>query len=122
MNKKRILVIEDNESMREMLKEYLELQGYEVETAGNGKEAIPILKRQGFDLVITDFNMPEINGIGVIKFIKQRDPDTKIKIILLSAEDMRLVFPQAKNAGADKVLPKPLDFPHFQKTIKELLV
>lgn len=119
--KKKILVIEDDESMREILTILLQEEGYEVETARDGQEAILILGKQWFDLVITDFNMPEINGIGVIKFIRKRD--SNIKIILISGEDMKLMYPAAKNAGADKVIPKNFDLKlsYISKAVKELL-
>lgn len=121
--KKKILVIEDNESLRKILKEYLELNGYEVMVARDGQEGIILLKKYSdFDLVITDFQMPKANGIEIIKFIRQRD--SKIKIILLSGDDMRIVFPAGMNAGADKVISKDFGFSlnSFSQTIQELLV
>lgn len=119
--KKKILVVEDNKSLRELLKEYLELNGYEVMVARDGQEGMMLLKKSfdDFDLIITDFRMPKMNGIEVIRFIKQRDPT--IKTILVTGEDMRLVAPVAEAAGADKVMAKPVDFSYLQKTVKELL-
>lgn len=122
--KKKILVVDDNESMREILQEWLELQGYETETAKDGQEGMMLLKKSfdDFDLVITDFRMPKLNGIELIRWVKQRGQNKKI--ILLSGDDMRLVYPAAKNAGADKVISKDFNFSlhDISRTIQELLV
>lgn len=121
--KKKILVIEDNDSLREILKNYLESSGYEVMAGADGQEGIMLLKKHpDFNLVITDFRMPKANGIEIIKFIRQRDPD--VKIVLLTGGDMRIVFPAGMNAGANKVISKDFGFSlnHFSQTIQELLV
>lgn len=119
---RKILVVEDNDSLREILQEHLELNGYEVMTGVNGQEGIMFLKKYSdFDLVITDFRMPKINGIEVIKFVRQSNP--KIKIILLSGDDMRLVYPAAELAGADKIILKDFNFSldSISRAIKQLL-
>ncbi len=118
--KRKILVIEDDASTREILREWLELNGYEVITAEDGYEGIMLLKKYAFfDLVITDFRMPKMTGIQVIQWIKiwikQRYPN--IKTILITGDDMRLV----KDASADKIIAKPFDFAKLKKTINNLL-
>jgi len=122
--KRKILVVEDNGSMREILSTLLQGEGYEVEIAKDGQEGMMLLKKNfnGFDLIITDFRMPKMNGIEVIRWVKQRD--SKIKTVLISGDDMRLVEPVAKAAGADKVIPKDSNFSlaYISKTVKELLV
>lgn len=120
--KKRILVVDDNELMRCLLRAWLERQGYEIETAQDGREGMMLLKKLNhFDLVITDFRMPKTNGIELIKWIRQKDQ--KIKIILLSGEDVRLVYSAAKNAGADEVISKNGDLrsEHISSAARELL-
>ncbi len=119
--KKKILLVEDNEVLREAIKKFLELRGYEVMTAGDGLEAMVILRRQHFDLIITDFLMPKINGMELIHWMKRKRSD--VKIILLSGEDMKLVYPAAKRAGADKVIPKNFDLKlkYIANAAKELL-
>lgn len=117
--KKKILVIEDNVNLREILKDCLEINNYKVEIARNGQEGIMLLKKQWFDLVITDFRMPKMNGIEVIRWIKQRDP--KVKTILISGDDMVFVEPVAKAAGADYIFAKPFDFSSLKKIINKLL-
>lgn len=120
--KRKILVVEDEKNFREFLKILIESWGhYEVSTAQDGQEAASIIQRDiGIDLVITDFRMPKMNGIEVIRFIKQWNP--AIKTILLTGEDMQLMAPAAKAAGADKVLSKPVNFQDFQRTIRRFLV
>lgn len=119
---KKILVVEDEESFREILKILIESWvRCEVNTARDGREAAGIIQKDsGINLVITDFRMPKMNGIELIRFIKQRD--SAIKTILVTGEDMRSVAPVAEAAGANKVLSKPLDFQDFQRTVKKFLI
>lgn len=120
--KKKVLVVEDEKNFREILKMLIESWEHcEVGTARDGQEAASIIQKDpGIDLVITDLRMPKTNGIELIKWIRQKNQ--KIKIILLSGEDMRLVAPVAEAAGADKVLSKPFNSQDFQRTVRRFLV
>ena len=74
----RILVVDDDDSLRRLLKAVLERAGHEVTTAGDGFEAIRLVDAQPFDLVITDLIMPEMEGIQMIGQLRRLAPDTKI--------------------------------------------
>ena len=67
----RILVVDNEKSMREMLSIALKKEGYEVETARNGEVAVEMVEGSDYDVVITDINMPNINGLELVNFIKK---------------------------------------------------
>lgn len=119
MRGKRILVVDDEEHMRNIFSVMLREEGHEVITAGNGEEGAALFKKYSafFDFVITDFRMPKMNGIELIRFIKLQN-NNKIKTILVSGDNMLLTEPVAKAAGADYVLAKPLDFKKFRQILK----
>ena len=74
----RILVVDDEDSLRRLLKAVLERAGHEVTTAGDGFEAVRLVDAEPFDLVVTDLIMPEMEGIATIQQLRRLAPDTKI--------------------------------------------
>ncbi|MFQ5686329.1 MAG: response regulator, partial [Candidatus Scalindua sp.] len=80
---KKILIIDDNEDVLDIFKQLLVEEGFSVSTANNGIAGIELFKRQSFDLVITDINMPEMSGFDVIKKINNI---IKVPIILMSSD------------------------------------
>jgi CheY-like chemotaxis protein len=100
----KILVVDDERSIRKLIKNLITLTlGYEVISANNGNEAIEILSKCHFDLVITDYNMSFMNGEELTKFIKKNYPD--IKVILVSSY-IEGVEKAVVAAGADLVMCK----------------
>jgi two-component system, response regulator, stage 0 sporulation protein F len=81
--KKRILVVDDEEGIQLLYREEFEDEGYEVLSAYNGEEAMAVFGREGLDLVILDINMPGMNGIEVLRRMKEIDPN--LPVILSSA-------------------------------------
>jgi two-component system response regulator PilR (NtrC family) len=79
--KGRILIIEDEKSMREVLRILLEEEGYEITAASNGLEGMEYLKNDIFDLVVTDIKMPKADGFEVLKKVKELSPSTIVIII-----------------------------------------
>ena len=77
----RILVVDDEQDYCEVLKMILESNGYAVETCLNGKEALDILEDRSFDVVISDLNMPVMDGFELLKNIKEREYDTEVLIL-----------------------------------------
>ncbi len=102
----RVLVVDDEEPIRYLLKEILESEGYDVETACNGKEAKRRLGEQPFDLVITDLIMPEVEGIEFIGAMRKERPG--IKLIATSGGSCLDLLAAAHMLGAHATLPKPL--------------
>ena len=100
-----ILVVDDENSMREFLEIMLTKEGYQVATAASGGEAIDLLKKSDFDLVITDIRMKEIDGLEVLKKCKEFHPNTIV--ILISAYASTSTAVEAMKWGAYDYLPKP---------------
>ena len=118
----RILVVDDNDQMREMLRLLLEQAGHEVLEAVHGKLALNLLKEQPVDLIITDIIMPEMEGIDLIRAIRSIDPDARIIAISGGGRiDPRLCLNMANKLGADRVLQKPFGKSAILEMVAELL-
>jgi CheY-like chemotaxis protein len=117
-----ILVIDDDASVRAVVSEMLRLEGHDVTIAENGREAIPMLARHRFDLVITDLIMPEKEGIETISEIRRTDKH--IPIVAISGGG-RLgpgdYLETARYIGADATLAKPFARQELLTTIEALL-
>ena len=107
---KKILVVDDDISMREMLNLILKTLGYEVSLVENWRKALDLLKSENFDILMTDFRMPPMesisNGIELIRFIKLNKINPEMKIILMSAEMDENIKSVALAAGADAAIDK----------------
>jgi len=107
-NKKRILLAEDEEHLLEAIKLNLELEGYKVSTATNGKKALQIFKEERFNLVILDVMMPEIDGFVVAETIRLEN--SEVPIMFLTAKNTNEDKIAGLKKGADDYLTKPFDF------------
>jgi DNA-binding NtrC family response regulator len=119
---KRILVIDDDTQMREMLRKVLERAGYEVEDAADGKIGTKIHRQEPVDLVVTDLIMPEKEGIETIREFRRDFP--QLKIIAISGGGRigaNGYLSMAKTMGAHRIFSKPFDLKTFSETVKELL-
>ena len=101
----KILVVDDEVKVREMLHEILSRLGYECRTAASGREALHILKEDYFPIVISDIKMPEMSGIELLKEIKKNYPD--IEVISITAYSENHTFVDVINAGASDFITKP---------------
>lgn len=101
-----ILVVDDEVSLRDILGEILAEAGYEVETAANGAEAITLLGTKEYDAVLSDVNMPDVDGLGFLRAVRERDLDVPV-ILMSGAPDLQSSL-QAIEYGALRFLPKPL--------------
>ena len=105
----RLLVVDDVEDNREILRRRLKRYGYEVETAENGRQALERVRERRFDLVLLDILMPEVDGYQVLEALKQ-DPETRdIPVIMISALDDLSSVVRCIERGAEDHLPKPFD-------------
>ena len=105
----KILLIEDNKDVRENTAEILELSGYEVHTAPNGKAGVELASKIFPDLIICDIMMPELDGYGVLHLL-HKNPDTaSIPFIFLTAKTERSDFRKGMDMGADDYITKPFD-------------
>ncbi len=108
MNKK-ILLIEDNEPMRENIAEILSLAHYNVATATNGKEGVAMAESEKPDLIICDIMMPELDGYGVLHMLTRNTETASIPFIFLTAKAERSDLRKGMEMGADDYLTKPFD-------------
>ena len=104
---KKILLIEDETSVRENLLDLLEAEGFETITAANGKVGIDLALSQTPDLILCDLMMPEIDGYGVLQKLRQEVLTATIPFIFLTAKSTRMDFRQGMDLGADDYLTKP---------------
>lgn len=105
----KVLIADDDEVSRDLLEHMLKQEGYEVRTAATGLEAYAILRAEQIQLVITDWEMPELSGIELCKLIRQAGAESGyIYVIMLSGHNERNQIVQGLAAGADDFLTKPL--------------
>lgn len=107
MSKKKILVIEDNSEVRENLEEILELYGYEVELAEDGKVGVDKALANVPDLILCDVMMPRLDGFGVLNIIAKKPETASIPFIFLTAKAEKSDFRRGMNLGADDYIAKP---------------
>ncbi len=115
----KILAIDDDILVRDSLKRLLSQYGYLAKTVASGSEAIALLKSEDFDLIISDFRMPEMNGIETLTRIKKIRRSIP-QILLTGYADEQLEI-QAKKAGIRQVVSKPFDLAQFNKMIEQTL-
>jgi CRP-like cAMP-binding protein/CheY-like chemotaxis protein len=106
---KKILLIEDNPDVRENTCEILELAGYNVVTAPNGKVGVELAQKESPDLIICDIMMPELDGYGVLHILNKKPQTSAIPFIFLTAKTEKTDVRKGMNLGADDYLTKPFD-------------
>ncbi len=117
--KRRILVIEDDSTMREGMCYSLLKEGHHVESAEDGVKGISLGKKKLFDLVITDYRLKSMNGIEVMEEIKKINPETDV--VLITAYGTMELAVEAINKGASDCISKPLSLEDFRTRIKNVL-
>ena len=118
----RILVIDDDDQMRVLLRQVMEWAGFEVTEAEDGREGMQQQRRQPADLVITDLIMPEQEGMETIRLLKKEFPQTRIIAISGGGRiGPEAYLPAAQELGADRVFSKPFDVRELAGAVKELL-
>lgn len=104
-----ILVIEDNEEVRENISEILQLSNYRIITAGNGKTGVEMALKEKPDLVICDIMMPVLDGYGVLHLLSKNEETNTIPFIFLTAKSEKIDLRKGMEMGADDYLTKPFD-------------
>jgi DNA-binding response OmpR family regulator len=106
---KKILVIEDNDEVRENTSEILELSNYQVFTASNGKTGVEIALKEKPDLIVCDIMMPVLDGYGVLHLLNKHESTSGIPFIFLTAKSEKSDIRKGMESGADDYLMKPFD-------------
>jgi CheY-like chemotaxis protein len=107
----RVLIVDDEEYIRDLIKEVLLAQGHEFELAASGAAAFEILRKKSIDLIIVDRNMPGMTGIEVVQLIRQNPKTKAIKVLMCTGSSVTKEIDEAFAAGADDYVLKPLSFP-----------
>ncbi|MBW2019814.1 MAG: response regulator [Deltaproteobacteria bacterium] len=116
MEKKRILIADDEEVVRILLPEALKPYDYEIDVVENGVEAISHIDKKSYDLIITDYRMPEMDGLELTRRIKAKYPYTPILIITAYGPVHELL-----KSGATACLTKPFNISELQNMVKTIL-
>ncbi len=115
----KILVVDDERLTCKNLEHVLKKEGYEVEVAYNGVDAVQLLNQKSFDLVITDLKMEQVDGIGVLEEAKRKNPSTEV--IIITGYATVPVAVDAIQKGSYQFLPKPLKLDEIKKVVREAL-
>lgn len=120
---KRVLIVEDSGTMRSLVVSALEALPTRVEVfeAVNGFEALRCLPRDHYDLIVTDINMPDINGLELVSFVKSNAVYRSIPLLIISTEGSERDREKGLGLGADAYLVKPFDPDEFVRVAEELL-
>ncbi len=119
--KKTILVVDDFENTLFVTEFTLKNKGYNTLKALSGKEALMQLEKQDVDLVITDFNMPQMDGIELIEQIKKNQKHQKTPILILSTEIKQEIKDKAYKAGATAWIKKPFTIEQLLKVVEKAI-
>lgn len=117
---KKVLIVEDHHDTSFLLCRLLKMEGYEVEHAIDGIVGYNAAENSPPDLIVTDIQMPRMDGIEMIKRIRESQAGKRIPIIVMSAYGQRRIT-DALDAGADGVIEKPIDLDNFLETVRSKL-
>ena len=102
-----VLAVDDSRTMRDMLNSALTNEGFEVELAEDGEHALAVLDDVAPDVIITDINMPKLDGFGFMKAVRERDDSKSVPILVLTTESSDDLKSRARGAGATGWIVKP---------------
>ena len=120
---KTILIVEDSATTRALIRAVIdEIGEYETVEAGSGFEALKMLPQQEYDLIVTDINMPDINGLELINFVRNNPRYNHLPIIIVSTERSEEDKKRGMALGATAYVTKPFKSSELQEIIKTILV
>jgi two-component system, chemotaxis family, chemotaxis protein CheY len=119
-----ILIVDDSSPMRAVIRKTIEISGFSVGgcfDAANGLEALEILKNNWVDLVLTDYNMPEMNGLELIEEMKKSELLAAIDIVVITSEGSELMVQQFLEKGASGYIQKPFTPEDIRKKLNDII-
>jgi len=122
MKKSKILVIEDENLMNRTIEFQLKKDGYEVDTALDGKTGIAKVEANYYDLIILDIMLPYLNGLEILAKIKQNEEKKYIPVIIISATGLEDTVLEGFKLGANDFITKPFILPEFSIRVRRLLM
>ncbi|MDP2681381.1 MAG: response regulator [Deltaproteobacteria bacterium] len=118
----KILIVEDSSTTRAMITSTVEvIDGLEIFESNSGFEALKLLPHHSFDLIITDINMPDINGLELVSFVKKNQNYKHIPLIIITTEGSKRDKEKGLSLGADEYLVKPFNPEELQRLVKKYL-
>ncbi|HET6862684.1 MAG TPA: response regulator [Pyrinomonadaceae bacterium] len=117
----KVLLVEDTEDNRFMMRRLLEMTGYEVVEARNGEEAVKVAQTELPDLILMDLSLPIIDGLAATRLIREIEALKKTPIVTVSAHDTQDFQNEALRAGSDGYITKPIDYSELEQLIVKLL-
>jgi two-component system chemotaxis response regulator CheY len=118
----RVLAVDDSATMRRIIKNQLKQSGVEdVDEAANGREALLLLDRKQYDLLITDWNMPEMCGLDLVMEVRLKEPLKKLPILMITTVSAKEDIVNALKAGVNNYVVKPFDAATLQAKVTQLV-
>ena len=122
MTSKTILIVDDSATMRAMLVSVVESLGeHTIVEASSGLEALRLLPRTHIDLVLTDLNMPDINGLELLRYLRKNPDYCSTPVFIISSEGREKDIERGKRSGADEYVIKPFDHAALKQLISTYL-
>ena len=122
MSNKNLLVVDDSATTRMLISLTLKKEGrYNITEVSNGKEAVDMLGDGSVDCVLTDINMPHMNGLDLITYIRSKHSEPKVPIIVITTQGEEESRDEGLKKGANAYLTKPISGPKLVSLVKELL-
>ena len=117
-NKIKVFVVDDEEDTREYIKSHFKRRGYHMLTAGSAEEALPIIKEENPNIMLLDINLPKMNGIELLKLVRQFNPT--IRVVLVSGSEIDSSNgSQIKELDVLEVVQKPISFEDLEVILKK---
>lgn len=115
-----VLVVEDFEDNRFMMKRLLEMSGYQVVEAVNGNQAVEMAVSERPDIILMDLSLPQLDGLAATRRIRAQDGMGKVPIVAVSAHDSADFHAEALAAGCNEYVTKPIDFDHLVQLLNNM--
>jgi two-component system cell cycle sensor histidine kinase/response regulator CckA len=115
----KILVVDDDDTIRDVVSKMLCRLGYAVLSADSGEKGLALFLKNKFDLVMTDFNMSGMDGIHLAEYVKEKSPSTQV--LLMTGADKAVILSKIKDSAVAKALFKPFTLAEMDVTVQKLL-
>ncbi len=117
----KVLLVEDTEDNRQMMRKLLELSGFQVVEAVNGREAVEVASKTKPEVILMDLSLPYIDGLAATRQIRSLPDMSNVPIIAVSAHDTADFHSDALAAGCNAYLTKPINYPELEDVVNKLL-
>jgi two-component system, cell cycle response regulator DivK len=116
-----VLLVEDTEDNRQMMRRLLEMSGFRVVEATNGREAVKVASDVRPQIILMDLSLPFIDGLAATRQIRRLPDLNRVPIVAVSAHDTADFHSEALDAGCDAYVTKPIDYPELEELVNRLL-